>query len=115
MNKREERLGARLAGRRGASWWLLGRSGGKSSRPGGIVGASTGVWGASWERLGAVLTRVGSEAPNPRQGSQIGAVEESKRESGLGGESRILDRGRSFEPLEGMKTKLEEAKRPNRR
>ena len=42
-------------------------------------------------------------------------LEESKRGAGVGGERRILDRGRSFEPLKGMKTKLEEAKRANRR
>ena len=71
----------RLAGRVGALKGLFE----KSRRPGGVLGASRGVWGSSSKRLGAVLTCVGSEEPNPRQGSQIGGREESKRESALGG------------------------------
>ena len=70
----------RLAGRLGASWRLLGHTGGQSWRPGGLVGASRGVWKASCGRLGAVAMRVGSEGPNPRQGWQIGALEGSRRE-----------------------------------
>ena len=50
----------------------------------------------------------GATEPNPRQGSQSGALEEGKTGSGLGGESRSLDRGRSVEPLDGVKTKVAE-------
>ena len=71
----------RLAGRVGALKGLFE----KSRRPGGILGACRGVRGASCERFGAVLTCARAEEPNPRQGSQIGSREESKRESALGG------------------------------
>ena len=103
---------------------------------GGTCGPSRGVSGAvgpSWERLGApwlspgrikwplggflgmlksVRKRAGSEEPNPRQGSQIEALGESWLKSALEGRGRILDRGRSFQPLEGMRSYREEPKKP---
>ena len=91
------RLGGAPAGRLGASWVLLGRTGGGLGRPGGVLGASWGVLAASWERVRAVMKRAGSEEPNPRQGSQLGALGERTRKSALEAKSRILDRGRSFE------------------
>ena len=77
--------------RLGCSWAVWG---GGLGRPGGVLYASWGVLAASSERLKAVMKRAGSEEPNPRQGSQIGALEESKRKSPSEVRSRILDRGR---------------------
>ena len=54
---------------------------------------------------------MGSEEPNPRQGSQIGALEDSKRKAALEAKARILDRGRSFQPLERMRAFCEEPKK----
>ena len=38
---------------------------------------------------------------------------EAREKSALEATSRILDRGRSFEPLEEMRTSWEEAKKPS--
>ena len=73
-----------------------------------MLGRLGGVLGEPYERV----KRAGSEKPNPRQGSQIGALGETKWKSALQVKSRILDRGRSFEPREGMKSYCEEAKKP---
>ena len=81
-------------------------------RPGGVVGAS---WGALWpsgEHLKPVLNRTGSKEPHPRRWSQVGALGESWRKAVLEARDRILDRGRSFEPCERMRSHCEEPKKP---
>ena len=81
-------------------------------RPGGVLGASWDALWPSWEHLKPVLNRTGSEEPNPRQGSQVGALGESWRKAVLEARGRILDRGRSFEPCEGMRLHCEVPKKP---
>ena len=76
-----------------APWRRLGR----------MLGRLGDVLGAPWEHLKAVLKRAGSEKPNPRQGSQIGALGESWRKAALEARGRILDRGRSFQHLGGIR------------
>ena len=104
--------GGASAGRLAASWQLWGRTGGGLGHPGGVFGASWGALWPSWEHLKPVLNRTGSEEPNPRQGSQVGALGESWRKAAFEARGRILDRGRSFEPREGMRSYCEEPKMP---
>ena len=81
-------------------------------RPGGVLGASRGALWLSREHLKPVLNRIGAEEPNPRQVSQVGALGESWRKAVLEARGRILDRGHSFQHLEGIRTYCEEPKKP---